>query len=365
MKKLGFGCMRFPKTDAGIDIEQTCDMIDLFLQNGFTYFDTARGYLGEQSEGILKTCLTERYPRERYALADKLTKSYFSCEADIRPFFEKQLKACGVTYFDVYLMHAQNADNYDYFKAHRAYETAFALKSEGKIHHVGISFHDKADVLDRILTEYPDIEVVQIQFNYADYDDPAIESRKCYEVCRKHGKPVIVMEPVKGGSLADLPEEARACFDALGPASPASYALRFAAGFEGVALVLSGMSSLSQVQDNISFMKDFRPLSAPEREAVAQVQRILAQSDRIGCTACRYCMPECPQHIPIPEIFALMNAQERYHDWNAGFYYNDALTKRGGKASTCLQCGACERACPQHLGIRELLKDAARTFEKN
>jgi predicted aldo/keto reductase-like oxidoreductase len=198
-----------------VDIEQTKQMVDAFLDAGFNYFDTAHGYIQGKSEKVLKTCLTSRYPREKYILTDKLTANYFKAEADIRPFFESQLEICGVEYFDFYLMHAQGLVNYDHFKECRAYETAFELKKEGKIRHVGISFHDRAEVLERILTEYPEIEVVQIQFNYVDYDDPAVQSRKCYEVCRKFGKPVIVMEPVKGGNLVNLPEDAKAVLDEL------------------------------------------------------------------------------------------------------------------------------------------------------
>ena len=233
-KNFGFGFMRLPMKDGEIDTEETKRMVDAFLDAGFNYFDTAHGYHKEKSEIALRECLTSRYPRESYVLADKLTENYFKTEADIRPVLEEQLAACGVEYFDFYLMHSQCTLNYPHFKACRAYETAFALKAEGKVRHVGISFHDRAEVLEQILTEYPEIEVVQIQFNYLDYDDPAVQSRKCYEVCVKHGKPVIVMEPVKGGNLVNLPEEAKAVLDELHGGSPASYALRFAAGFPGM-----------------------------------------------------------------------------------------------------------------------------------
>ncbi|MEI3088451.1 MAG: aldo/keto reductase [Oscillospiraceae bacterium] len=232
-KNFGFGFMRLPMQGEEVDIPETTKMVDAFLGAGFNYFDTAHGYLQGKSELALRECLTSRYPRDRYVLTDKLTANFFKTEADIRPFFQSQLDACGVEYFDFYLMHAQGLTNYDHFKACRAYETALELKREGKIRHFGISFHDRAEVLEQILGEYPEIEVVQIQFNYLDYEDPAVQSRKCYEVCVRHGKPVIVMEPVKGGKLVDLPEEARAVLDGMHGGSPASYAIRFAAGFQG------------------------------------------------------------------------------------------------------------------------------------
>jgi predicted aldo/keto reductase-like oxidoreductase len=363
-KNFGFGCMRLPMVNGDVDIPQTKLIVDGFLDAGFNYFDTAHGYLGGKSELALKECLTSRYCREKYVLTNKLTNFFFKKEEDIRPFFEQQLAWCGVNYFDFYLMHAQGADNFKFFKSCRAYETAFNLKEEGKIRHVGISFHDKAEVLEQILTEYPQIEVVQIQFNYVDYDDPAVESRKCYEVCRKHGKPVIVMEPVKGGNLVNLPENAKAVLAKLKGGSPASYAIRFAAGFEGIMMVLSGMSSLEQMQDNISFMKDFQPLKAQELEAVGKVQKILKEMNLIPCTACRYCEAGCPKQIKIPDLFAVMNTKQLYHDWNADYYYNVVHTQPGHKASDCIKCGKCEKACPQHLPIRDLLVDVANEFEK-
>ena len=364
-KNFGFGAMRLPMKDGEVDIPQTCQMVDAFLENGFNYFDTAHGYLGGKSELALKECLTSRHPRESYILTNKLTNFYFKKQEDIRPFFQSQLEACGVDYFDFYLMHAQGVENFAFFKRCRAYETALELKSEGKIRHFGISFHDRAEVLEQILTEYPQVEVVQIQFNYVDYDDPAVESRKCYEVCRKYNKPVIVMEPVKGGNLVNLPEKAMEVLKELGSgSSPASYAIRFAAGFEGMMMVLSGMSSLEQMQDNISHMKNFQPLNEKELEAVKKVREIFRSMNLIPCTTCRYCVEGCPQKISIPDLFAVMNTKMIYHDWNADYYYNEVHTKQGGKAGSCVKCGKCEKACPQHLHIRDLLVDVAKEFEK-
>lgn len=362
-KNFGFGCLRLPMQDGEVDTAAFSRMVDAFLDAGFNYFDTARSYLDGKSETALKTCLTSRHPRERYILTDKLTHGFFQTEADIRPLFESQLEACGVDYFDFYLMHAQNTQYFREFKACRAYETAFALKEEGKIRHVGISFHDRAEVLEQILNEYPQIEVVQIQFNYADYEDAAVESRKCYEVCVRHGKPVFVMEPVKGGVLANLPAEGKAILDALDGGSPASYAIRFAASFPGIRMVLSGMSNMEQLTDNLSFMRDFQPLNEAEMEAIGKVRDVFRSLNLIGCTACRYCVAGCPQNILIPELFGAMNAKRAYNDWNSGWYYT-VHTQDNGKASDCVQCGNCEQTCPQHLPIRSLLKQVAETFEK-
>lgn len=363
-KHFGFGYMRLPMNGDEVDIEQTKQMVDYFLENGFNYFDTVHGYLEGKSEKAIKTCLADRHKRDEFILTNKLTNFYFKKEEDIRPLFEQQLEACGVEYFDYYLMHAQSAEIFKYFKECHAYETAFALKEEGKIKHVGISFHDRAEVLDAILTEYPQIEVVQIQFNYLDYEDPAVQSKKCYEVCRKHNKPVLVMEPVKGGSLVNLPEEAKKVLEDLHGGSPASYAIRFAAGFEGIEMVLSGMSTLEQMKDNLSFMKDFKPLTEEEHAAVKKVCDIIHSKNLIPCTACRYCIDGCPKHISIPDLFACMNTKQIYHDWNADYYYNNVHTVDHGKASDCVECGKCEKACPQHLKIRELLKEVAKGFEK-
>ena len=352
-KNFGFGCMRLPMIGEEVDIEQTKQMVDAFLDAGFNYFDTAHGYIQGKSEKALKTCLTSRYPREKYILTDKLTANYFKTEADIRPFFESQLEICGVEYFDFYLMHAQGLVNYDHFKECRAYETAFALKKEGKIRHVGISFHDRAEVLERILTEYPEIEVVQIQFNYVDYDDPAVQSRKCYEVCRKFNKPVIVMEPVKGGNLVNLPEDAKAVLEDLHGGSPVSYAIRFVAGFPGMMMVLSGMSSMEQMQDNLSYMSSFQPLTQPEQEAVRRAGAVLKNQEAIACTACRYCEAGCPMRIPIPDLFAGFNGKKQGS--GSTFDYETAVSDGRGRASSCIGCLQCEAVCPQHLPIRDSL----------
>ena len=364
-RNFGFGCMRLPMKKGNVDIGETTAMVDYFLENGFNYFDTAHGYLGGKSETALRECLASRHPRESFLLANKLSHGMFKQTPEgVRSFFSMQLEACGVDYFDFYLMHAQNAGYFENFKKYRAYETAFELKDEGKIRHVGISFHDKVEVLDRILSEYPGIEFVQIQFNYMDYEDEGIQGRLCYEVCEKHGKPVVVMEPVKGGMLSKLPPDASKPLEALGTGdSLASYAIRYAASFPQVMVTLSGMSNMAQMRDNLSFMKDFHPLSQAEKEAVCEVRKILESKKLIACTGCRYCTDGCPMQISIPDMFADLNAKSLYKGWNSDWYFM-VHTQGRGKPSDCIECGQCEGVCPQHLPIIETLKKAAEVFEK-
>ena len=364
-KKLGFGCMRLPMKGSEVDISQTIEMVDYFIKNGFTYFDTAHGYIDQKSELAVRECLTSRYPRESYQLTNKLTDEYFEKQEDIRPFFENQLKWCGVDYFDCYLMHAQNAENYKKFKKCKAYETALELKKEGKIKHFGLSFHDTADVLKQILDDYPEVEVVQLQINYIDFDDISVQGRKCYELCARYGKKVIVMEPVKGGNLVNLPQEARKHFDELQGGSYASYAIRFAAGFENVEVVLSGMSNVEQMKDNVSYMKDFKPLTNKELDAVEKVCKTFKNlANLIPCTSCRYCTAGCPKHIPIPDMFSCFNAKKVFNEWNQDMYYQTVCNAYNSKASDCIKCGKCEKECPQHLPIRELLTKVAGEFEE-
>lgn len=362
-KNFGFGCMRLPMKDEKVDLVKFSEMVDVFINEGFNYFDTARVYHEGNSETAIRECVSKRYPREKFILTDKLSDSLFKSEEEIKPLFEKQLESCGVEYFDFYLLHAQTRDLFEKYKKCRAYEQCFELKAEGKVKHVGLSFHDTADILDKILTEYPDIEVVQLQLNYVDYDDPVVQARLCYEVCQKHKKPVIVMEPVRGGHLANLPDKAKGIFESLGDASQASYAIRYAAGFDNVFMVLSGMSNIEQLCDNLSYMKDFKPLDDREMKAVNEVCDVFRSMHLIKCTSCRYCIDGCPKKISIPDLFSCMNTKKMYNDWNAEYYYN-VHTKEHGKASDCIECGKCEKACPQHLKIRELLKEVSEEFEK-
>ena len=362
----GFGCMRLPMNDGQVDYDEFTKMADAFIDAGFNYFDTAHGYIGGQSETSIRDCVAKRYDRSRFLLTNKLTDPYFRSGADIRPFFEKQLAWCGVDYFDFYLMHAQDRNNYQKFKKCRAYETAYRFKEEGLIKHFGISFHDKAEVLDMILSEHPEVEVVQIQFNYLDYEDASVEARKVYEVCEKYNKPVLVMEPVKGGSLVNLPKDAGRILRDLKGGSNASYAVRFAASFPNISIVLSGMSDMAQMKDNISAMKDFEPLSEAEMDAVRKVCEIFKGLNLIPCTSCRYCIEEseCPKGIRIPDLFAALNSHEAFHNWNTAYYYENVVTGgEHGRASDCIKCGKCEKVCPQHLKIRELLPKVAAAFE--
>lgn len=362
--KLGFGCMRLPRLEDGeIDIPAFSQMVDAFMDAGFNYFDTAHVYLEGKSEPALAAALTGRHPRESYFLVNKLTNANFSSTEQIVPLLESELAACGVEYFDLLLMHAQSRESYAKYQRLHAYEEAYKLVRDGRVRHFGISFHDTAEVLDKILTEHSEIECVQLQLNYVDWDDASIQSRACYEVCRAHGKPVMVMEPIKGGTLVNLPPAAAEALAEAGADSPASYALRFAADHEGVEMVLSGMGTMEQVKQNTATFSPLRPLTEAELSALRRVVDVLHEQDVVACTACRYCVDGCPKRIEIPALFACLNAKRAYGDRNQGFYYNNVHTRGHGRASECVRCGKCERSCPQHLTIRQLLEEVASEFE--
>ena len=367
--KFGFGMMRLPMQGEEVDQEETKRMVDALMASGLNYFDTAHVYLSGKSELAIRDCLTSRYPRESYMLADKLTSELFETEEEVRPLFEKQLRCCGVDYFDVYLMHAIDRNCYPRYVRCNAFEILSQLKKEGKIRYMGFSYHDNAEFLDQILTEHPEIDVVQIQFNYVDYEDAMVQSRLVYETCEKHGKPIIVMEPVKGGGLVKLPEKAQKIFDELNaksehPYSNAAYALRFVGGFPQIAVVLSGMSNMKQMQDNLSAMQPVKPLNAEEQEAVKQVTEVFRNLHLIPCTACHYCTDGCPMQIRIPDMFAVLNSKNVFNDHIANYYYDNSIIAGGhGKASDCIQCGHCEGICPQHLPVIELLKQVSEVFD--
>ncbi|MBB5218661.1 hypothetical protein HNP77_001030 [Treponema rectale] len=359
----GFGCMRLPmRKDGEVDTQEFCKMADAFIAQGFNYFDTAHGYISGKSELAIKECVSKRFKRDSFILTDKLTEPYFKTQDDIKPFFYSQLEACGVEYFDFYLAHALTQEVYPKFVKCNAFKVLGELKAEGKIRHVGFSFHDSPELLEKILKENPEVEVVQLQINYVDFEDSGVQGKRCYEICEKYNKPVIVMEPVKGGGLVNLPDSAKKIFDSLNGGSYASYAIRFAASFPKIFMVLSGMGSMEMMNDNLSFMKDFKPLSDAEFEAVWKVRDILNGMGGIPCTACRYCTDGCPKKILIPDLFSDYNAKTVFNDWNSGMYYGIHTTSNG-KASDCIKCGKCEKACPQHLQIRELLKKVSKVFE--
>lgn len=360
--KLGFGLMRLPKTNEAIDVPQVCEMVDHFLAAGFTYFDTA--YVYDGSEVAAKAALVDRHPRASYTLATKLHVGKCANAEEARKELETSLARTGAGYFDYYLLHALMANNVDKYEEFGLWDFVRELKANGTIRHYGFSFHDSPELLDKLLTEHPDVDFVQLQINYADWENPEVQSRACYEVARKHGKQVVIMEPVKGGALANPPEQVKALFDAAKPgASYASWALRFAASLDGVLAVLSGMSNLEQVDDNLATMSDFQPLNDAEQKVIQQAQHILGNSAAIACTACHYCTDGCPKKIAIPEIFAAANKQLANGQKAEAAAAYAAATAEGGKASACIHCKQCERICPQHLPITDLLGRCAAMFE--
>ena len=362
--KLGFGLMRLPKNGDVIDIEQVKAMVDLFLASGFTYFDTAYGYEG--SEVAIGEALVKRHPRESYQLTTKLPAWTAKTKDAAEQLFWTSLERTGAGYFDFYLLHNLGAHRSKFFDDYGIWDFVQKLKRDGLIRHVGFSLHDKADVLERILTEHPEMEFVQLQVNYADWESPLIESRKCYEVARAHNIPIIMMEPVKGGNLMNLPPAAVEAFKAVDPeASLTSWAIRYAASLDGIITVLSGMSSLEQMRDNIGFMSSFKPLDERERATIATVQTILDKLPAVPCTSCEYCLPVCSQNVAIPGIFEALNLKLVYgNDTTSHFTYNWNTTAHGrAKASACIECGECEAVCTQHIPIIEDLKRARAAFE--
>ncbi|MBD5080907.1 MAG: aldo/keto reductase [Ruminococcaceae bacterium] len=368
MKKLGFGLMRLPKSGGSIDIEQVKAMVDKFIEKGFTYFDTAWMYMNFSSENAAKEALVSRYPRDSFTLATKLHNSFFDSLEDRDKVFNEQLDKTGAGYFDYYLLHGIDRGSLAKYEKFDCFNWLLDKKAKELVKHAGFSFHDTADVLDDILTRHPEMEFVQLQINYLDWESDWIESRKNYEVCVKHNKPVIVMEPVKGGSLARLPEEAEKLFREADPKmSVPSWAIRFAASLPNVMTVLSGMSSMEQMEDNLSFMENFVPLTEEETALCHKAAHIINSQIAVPCTGCSYCTEGCPKNIAIPQYFSLYNEIMREDmekkGWTVSFTNYGILTQTRGKASDCIACGQCEEMCPQHLTIIDFLKKVSEKFE--
>ena len=369
--KLGFGLMRLPRLDpndeSSIDMEQLKQMVDSFLAQGFTYFDTAWMYCGGKSEEAAKEALVSRHPRDSFTLTTKLPSYMLKKEEDREWLFQEQLRRTGAGYFDYYWLHDVNAQSIQNFDRLHCWDFIQEKKKQGLVKHIGFSYHDGPELLDRILTDHPEIEYVQLQLNYLDWESLGVQSRKCYEVATKHHRPVIVMEPVKGGTLANVPENLEQMFKSREPdMSVSSWAIRFAASLENVMVVLSGMSNMEQLLDNTGYMKDFRPLSEEEQGLMRVAANIINGNITIPCTGCSYCTVNCPMNIAIPKYFSLYNLdlqEVKGKGWTPQGEYYENLTLDYGKASDCIKCGQCEAMCPQHLHIRDLLEDVAAHFD--
>ena len=375
---LGFGFMRLPLKDAddptSIDIDKVCELVDIFMDAGFTYFDSARGYHGCKSEWALRKALVERYPRDSFTIATKLP-AWLAKNADhARAMFDKSLRETGAGYFDFFVLHNLGEERTRLFDDFGLWDFLHEKKEAGLIRNLGFSIHDKAAVLEEVLEAHPEVDFVQLQINYVDWESDIIQSRKCYEVCQERGLPVVIMEPVKGGTLANVPEEVTKLFkDYNSEASVPSWAIRFAASLPNVKIVLSGMSDMDQLLDNTSYMQDLKPLNDEEKALIKKATDIINASIDIPCTGCSYCTDGCPMQIAIPKYFSLYNADMQElrgrgitpdEGWTPQGEYYENVAKHFGKASACIQCGQCEGVCPQHLPIIEYLQTVAKHFER-
>ena len=369
MPKIGFGLMRLPETDGAIDLGKVCKMVDSYMEAGFTYFDTAYVYHGGNSEKAVKEAIVKRHPRDSFTVATKLPAWCIHSLEDRDKIFNEQLERCGVDYFDFYLLHSvEDGNNYDNYVKYDCFNWGIQKKAEGKIRHFGFSFHGTPELLIQIVDSHPEIEFVQIQLNYADWDNKIVHSGKLYQILAERNIPIIVMEPCKGGTLARLDDE---CAQILKEARPdkslASWAFRFVGSLPGVTTILSGMTTQEQLEDNMNTFKNFEPLSDEEKEAIEKVKEVMFRVELVGCTACRYCVDGCPMKISIPDVISAVNTKRRFpNDFRPNFFYNGLVDRNGnGKASACLQCGQCEGVCPQHLPIINIMEEATEKFEKN
>ena len=372
LKKLGFGLMRLPvldpKSAASVAIEQLKQMVDLFMSKGFTYFDTAIMYNGFASQRAAKEALVDRYPRDSFTLATKLHNGFFNSLEDRDRVFNEQLEQTGAGYFDYYLIHGIEAGSWLKYEKCDCFNWLLEKKAQGLVRHAGFSFHDTPELLDTILTKYPEMEFVQLQINYLDWESEWVQSRAVHEVACRHNKPVIVMEPVKGGTLAKVPAEAEKLLkDAEPEMSVPSWAIRFAASQPNVMMVLSGMTTLEQVKDNVSFMENFRPLTEEEMQLTHRAAEIINAQIAVPCTGCSYCTEGCPMNIPIPKYFSLYNENMREDmarkGWTVNYSNYGNLAKNFGRAADCIACGQCESVCPQHLPIIDLMKKVSEHFD--
>ena len=365
MPKLGFGLMRLPEKDGEIDLACVCDMIDRYMKAGFNYFDTAYVYHGGNSEKIVKEALVKRYPRETYTVATKLPAWAVKDIGDCDRVFNEQLERTGLSYIDYYLLHSlEDGNNYEVYKNLDCFSWCMKKKAEGRIKHFGFSFHGTPELLETVLDEHPEVEFVQIQLNYADWDNQVVQSGRLYEILKSRNIPMIIMEPVKGGTLANLSPDLEEIFKEIHPdKSAASWAMRFCGSLEGIGTILSGMSNEEQVEDNLATFTDFVPLNDTEKKAIDKVLEKMLAANLIGCTSCRYCTDGCPMNIRIPDIFGAINTKRRFPGDNRPKFFYGSLTGYSGKASDCIGCGQCEAVCPQHLPIIELLREAVEKFE--
>ncbi|MFI3171625.1 MAG: aldo/keto reductase [Eubacteriales bacterium] len=364
IKKFGFGLMRLPMFEGEIDTEQVKQMVDSFLENGFTYFDTAYGYHNQKSEGAIKECLVDRYPRDSFQLATKLPAwAGAKTKEEAEQMFYTSLERTGAGYFDFYLLHNLGGSRTELFETYDLWDFVARQKEAGLIKKLGFSMHDNAEALERILTAHPEVDFVQLQINYADWENPTVQSKLCYEVAKKHKKPVVIMEPLRGGALANPPKKVAEVLDANGEGKPyAEWGLRYAASLENAFMVLSGMSTIEQIKQNITFMKEFKPLNTEEQQVIANAQEALESIPSIACTNCQYCVKECPMTISIPDIFDAMNRYLIYGDMKGAKGAYVGVSNKGNNASACIACRRCEAVCPQYIKISDELKTVDKTL---